>query len=364
MSIEKTRVLLIEDDPGDARLVQEMLAGARWAAFELSRAASLSEGLERLEEGCFDVILLDLSLPDSNGPATFRKVRAMTSLPVLLLTGLEDEELGLSLLSAGAQDYLIKGRTDSELLARATLFARERCRVENALRAANAELDGFAHTVSHDLKGPLSAAATAAELIDAIRERPLTDDALANMDEAMGVITSSLSRARRLVDDLLAFAEAGQAARGVTEVDVGRTVAEVLVEMSGAVEEKGIRVSVDDGLGTIRASETQVYQVFSNSIGNAIKHNDSPEPAIAVCSLPGAEQAEHRYLVRDNGSGIPEADLENVFIPFFKGRRTGDTGMGLATVEKIVKACGGEIRAYNDDGACFEFSLRDAEAEK
>lgn len=261
------------------------------------------------------------------------------------------------------EDNLIKDRIDAELLARAIMYAIERNRTENALRAANAELDGFAHTVSHDLKGPLGAAGTAAEMIKAILETPLTDNALKNVDEALGVITNCLARAGHIIEDLLALAEAGQVPREVSEVDVGRVVAEVLKEMSGIIEERGIEVAVDESPGVILASNTQVYQVFSNLIGNAIKHNDSPEPAIEVRSLPAAGQTEHRYLVRDNGSGIPEGDLENVFIPFFKGVGTGETGIGLATVEKIVNACGGEIRAYNNDGACFEFSVRDAEAD-
>ncbi len=362
MKKEKIKVLLIEDDPGDARLVREMLSDARGAAFELSHAALLSEGLERLEEGVFDVALLDLSLPDSQGPATFEKVRAVTALPVVLLTGLDDEELGLSLLGAGAQDYLVKGRIDAELLARSAMYAIERSRVENALRAANAELDGFAHTVSHDLKGPLGAAGTAAEMIKAVLERPLTDDALQDVDEGVGVIKNCLARAGHIIEDLLALAEAGLGPREVSEVDVGRVVAEVLEEMSGVIEEKGVKTAVDASLGVILASDTQVYQVFSNLIGNAIKHNDGSEPAIEVRSLTTDVQTEHRYLVRDNGSGIPEGDLENVFIPFFKGTNTGETGIGLATVEKIVNACGGEIQAYNDDGACFELTMRDAEA--
>ena len=95
-----------------------------------------------------------------------------------------------------------------------------------------------------------------------------------------------------------------------------------------------------------------------NLISNTIKHNDSENPVLEISYLGDDEGGLHRYLVRDNGSGVPPDDLESIFIPFIKGQ-TGDTGLGLSIVEKIVKVYHGEIRAYNDNGACFEFTLRD-----
>ncbi len=73
------------------------------------------------------------------------------------------------------------------------------------------------------------------------------------------------------------------------------------------------------------------------------------------------ESGSHHYLVRDNGQGIPEEDLFNIFLPFFKGEYMG-TGLGLAIVRKLIGVYDGEIKAYNDGGACFEFSLRDLQA--
>ncbi len=230
------------------------------------------------------------------------------------------------------------------------------------LERSNAELEGFAHTIAHDLKGPLASMAVATDVIKVMGERPVTDDTFANVGEALDIMVRSVDRATIMVDGLLLLARAGQAPGEVTDVDVGRVVRSVLGEKSGVIEERRVEVTVDERLGTIRANEFQVYQVFANLIVNAIKHNDSPEPAIEVRSLPADEPGEHRYLVRDNGPGIPLEDLERVFLPFFKRGKTGETGIGLATVEKIVRVCGGAIRAYNEDGACFEFSMRDAGA--
>jgi len=233
----------------------------------------------------------------------------------------------------------------------------ERKRAEEALLRANAELDSFAHTVSHDLKGHLASMGSAIDLIKVMGERPVADDTFANVGEALDVMSRSVDRATDLVDRLLVLARAGQAPGEVTGVDVGRVLRSVLEDQSGVIEERCVEVTVDERLGTIRANEFQVYQVFANLIGNAIKHNDSPEPAIEVRSLPAGEPGEHRYLVRDNGPGIPEGDLENIFLPFHKGANSKGTGIGLSIVDKVVRLYGGEMRAYNDGGACFEFTL-------
>ena len=136
------RVLLIEDNPGDVRLITEILSEARDAPFELECVDQLSAGLECLSAGDIDIVLLDLSLPDSYGFDTFAKMHTHASdVPIILLTGIEDEALGIQAVREGAQDYLVKGYVDSPVLMRAIRYAIERKRVEEALRKARDELE-------------------------------------------------------------------------------------------------------------------------------------------------------------------------------------------------------------------------------
>ena len=136
------QVLLIEDNPGDARLIGEMLSEARDASFDVEYFKQLSVGLERLSSGGIDVILLDLSLPDSQGFETFSQVYAEASeVPTVVLTGLDDEVIGVRAVREGAQDYLVKGEVDGNLLVRAIRYAIERKRAEEALRKARDELE-------------------------------------------------------------------------------------------------------------------------------------------------------------------------------------------------------------------------------
>ncbi len=132
---EKIRALLIEDNPGDARLVREMLCGARNKQFELDWTDRLAAGLQRLEQGGIDGVLLDLSLPDCRGLETIARVHAQApEIPIVVLTGLGDESVMFEAVQNGAQDYLQKGRLDSESLTRAMRYAIQRKRSEQEIR--------------------------------------------------------------------------------------------------------------------------------------------------------------------------------------------------------------------------------------
>ncbi len=168
----------------------------------------------------------------------------------------------------------------------------------------------------------------------------------------------ALETARELVMSLLELAEAGQRPVRLTEVSVSEVVKELLDQFRSLGEERSTRFEIDDDLGVIRGDRTQVFQIFANLISNSIRHNDNADPVTMVRNL-GEEEGVHRYLVRDNGSGFREEDLDNIFKPLFKGAKTSDIGLGLSIVDKIIGAYGGRIRAYNDTGACFEFEIPD-----
>ena len=127
--------LLIEDNPGDARLLAEMMAEAGNGSPRIKWADRLGAGLQSLTEGGIDIVLLDLALPDSQGIDTLSAVReAAPGIPVVVLTGLDDENAAMESLRQGAQDYLVKGKFDGALLLRSIRYARERKRIEKTLR--------------------------------------------------------------------------------------------------------------------------------------------------------------------------------------------------------------------------------------
>src|SRR5689334_14357709 len=138
------RVLLVEDNAGDARLILELLRELPAEDFDLERVDRLAPALERLGAAGVDVVLLDLGLPDSEGLETYwRAHREAPDEPIVVISGLDDERMALEAVRAGAQDYLVKGRIEGQLLARVIHYAIERKRAQEDLRRSEARLQAI-----------------------------------------------------------------------------------------------------------------------------------------------------------------------------------------------------------------------------
>ena len=128
MSAKDTiKILLVEDNPGDSLIIREMLKETEYTQFKLTHSPKLIDGLKNLEENKFDIVIVDLNLPDSEGLETFLKILSKhPELPIIILTGLSDEETGIDAVKQGAQDYLVKGEFNGKLLVRSINYAIER----------------------------------------------------------------------------------------------------------------------------------------------------------------------------------------------------------------------------------------------
>jgi DNA-binding response OmpR family regulator len=184
MSAELTRVLLIEDNPDDACLLREALGEARDARIELIHVGQLDEALRLLGQETFQVILLDLSLPDSRGIETILRVQVQApAVPIVVLTGLDDDATALQAVRAGAQDYLVKGEIDPRILARSIRYASERkhayeemARLAADLARANKVKDDFLNVMSHELRTPVVTIMGYARLLEADFSDPTTSE--------------------------------------------------------------------------------------------------------------------------------------------------------------------------------------------
>ncbi len=140
MNDKSIKILLIEDNPGDARLIQEMLVEARDIQFDLKSVERLSRGIDYLTAEGFDMVLLDLSLPDSYGIETFTRLHSIApKIPTIVLTALDDESTAVRAVREGAQDYLVKGQVDTNLLVRSVRYAFERYKAEKTIRDSEAQ---------------------------------------------------------------------------------------------------------------------------------------------------------------------------------------------------------------------------------
>ena len=138
------KVLLIEDNPQDAKFIQEELSGGMDIFFNVITVSTLQDGFSNINNGNIDLILSDLGLPDSTGIDTYIKLYEKTkTIPIIILSSNKDEELALSAVRKGAQDYLVKGDIDSKLLQKSIKYAIEKHKLYRELEQAKAELERY-----------------------------------------------------------------------------------------------------------------------------------------------------------------------------------------------------------------------------
>ena len=358
MNKNTVNVLLIEDNPGDARLIQETLAQVGGGRFHVECADTLTTGVECLARQPIDVVLLDLSLPDSQGLDTVRRaVEVARGVAVVVLTGTDDDVLAAQALHAGAQDYLVKGTLDGDLVARTLRHAIERGHLVLELKHRNEELDAFTYSVSHDLKEPLRA-------IEAYSQF-LLEDCADRLDgqgrEYLAKLADSSIRMKNLIDNLLTLSRASRTPGPPSRVDVGGLVKETIAEIQPPIGAGSAAFTVEKGLPDVLAEPTWVKQLFVNLIRNALKFNKSELPQVKI-GVRAMDRGMATFYVQDNGIGIDPQYHKRIFEVFERLNRReeyGGTGAGLAIVKRVVENLGGEVWVESEPGAgaTFLFTL-------
>jgi signal transduction histidine kinase len=361
------RILLVEDNPGDARLIKETLRDAGAHAFELHHADRLSAALPLLAARDADVVLLDLSLPDAHGLETVtRALAAAPDAAIVVLTGLDDETVAIQAVQAGAQDYLVKGQVEPSTLSRALRYAMERKRLlereheaRTAAEAAVRARDEVLRIVAHDIGNSLSAVKIHALVLE--RTLP-AGDAGREARKRTGAIRDLTAQMDRLRQDLLDVAaiEAGRLSVEPAELEVGVVVAEAVAALAGVAAEKSVSLSdaVAPGLPRVWADRERVLQVLANLCGNAVKFTLAGGSVRVRAEII---EGEVRISCEDTGPGIAGDDLPHVFDRFWQARSTrrAGAGLGLAIAKGIVEAHGGTISADSmpGEGSTFAFTL-------
>lgn len=353
MPKDTLRILLIEDDPGDALLLREMLAEEKDPAFEVTHAGRLQEGLDFLSREAFDVILTDLDLPDSRRMATFTQEQSKApGLPIIILTGsVADEMNAREAVRAGAQDYLIKGRVNGKIVSRAIVYAIERKRLLQ-LR------DDFVNIVSHELRAPLT---TVRDGVSQILEG-IHGQITPQQVRVLSMSLSNLDRLSRMATDLLDIAriEAGKMVLKHKDVDMAALIRQIAEQFGLRVKEKGleIRVSVPEEGLLMKADTDKVIQIITNLVGNAIKFTEEGFIEISACEKDGTVECS----VRDTGRGIAPEDLARIaekfrqFGPSPQGEHKG-AGLGLAITRALVDLHKGKLRIHSDFGKGSTFTI-------
>lgn len=351
MENNNIRVLLIDDNPIDATVIQKMLSVAPGGPFPVEWVDRLSTGLGRISEQEFDVVLLDLSLPDSEGLDTFIKVRAKTpEMPIIVLSGLEGETIAVEALKAGAQDYLVKTWINKQLLARALRLALERKRAEQEMKSALQMKSDFVSFATHQLRTPLAGIKWLLELAAQEEEVP---------KETSSLIQDARDSAERLigmVNDLLDVArlESGKLKLLARPTNLGELTDSVLKDIGHHIHQKAQQLAVSgaDAIPAVWVDPHMFRQVILNLVSNAIKYTP-PEGKIGI--QMSQENGCVRWAIQDSGIGIPKSSQARLFEKFFRAENvykveTEGTGLGLYLVRLIVERSGGKVRFESEEG--------------
>jgi PAS domain S-box-containing protein len=187
----EVKILLVEDSPSDARLLQQSLRAVQGTHFSVTWVERLGDAMAKLGESAFDIGLLDLTLPDSSGAATFtRLLEAFPSLPIVVLTGAADETVGTDAIRRGVQDYLVKGSADGNAVARSIRYAIERKQTEDALRASRA---AALNLMEDAVEARKQAEQTSIELASVAEERGRAVDSLSILNRTLSALGRSSS---------------------------------------------------------------------------------------------------------------------------------------------------------------------------
>jgi two-component sensor histidine kinase len=354
---EKIEILLFEDNPGDAYLIEEMLEEFTDFSYELKNVETLNEGLSLLKERSFDVILSDLGLPDSDGIDTFLDIYAINSrIPIIILTGFNDEKIGIDALKKGAQDYLVKGQVDGRLLKRSIRYSIERKKAQEVL--TNIEI-ARKKEIHHRIKNNLQVISSLLDLQaeqfrnrECIKDSEVLEAFRESQDRviSMALIHEELYKGgefetlnfsmyvEELAEKLLQTYRLGN-----SDINLKLNLAKnVFFDMDTAVP-----------LGII------INELITNSFKHAFIGRDKGEIRIELLREENGEYIESIYedcntifilSISDNGVGIPEFDFEDI------------DSLGMQLVSSLVDQLDGEFELKRDNGT--EFTMRFTVTEK
>ncbi|GFE83757.1 hybrid sensor histidine kinase/response regulator [Steroidobacter agaridevorans] len=383
-SVHRSNILLVDDERANLDALEAVLEGLGQNLITASRG---EQALKCVLEYDFAVILLDVQMPGMSGIETAALIRARErsrATPIIFLTGMmRTAEMVFSGYSAGAVDYLMKPLEPEVLRAKVAVFVEldkarheleqeigERVRIaeqvtelNNALReknddlsAANADLESFCHSVSHDLRMPLRHIHSYVSMLE------VSAGAKLNPEERRHVHTvqKAAMRMTRLIDDLLAFSRIGRAAMHRQRIRMDELIDETFQELGPELSDRHIdweRHAIPDTVGDPQLMK----QVWINLLANAVKYTRPRDPAkIEIgADVSGNEVV---YYVRDNGVGFNMQYADRLFGVFQRLHAETDfegTGVGLANVRRIVQRHGGRTWAEGAEGrgATVYFSM-------
>jgi signal transduction histidine kinase len=369
--------LVVEDDPANAELIEHRLRSLDSSMFpprvRVIIATSVAAACEILRGTEPELILLDLLLPDARGLEALSQVRALTGAPIIVMTNVVDQRLGVRALHAGAQDVIEKPIPEGHALGRLLLFAIERRRADEQrdtyvakARRSIASRERSTSIVAHDLRNPLNTVRICASALRDPEPAPLE-----SVREMARLIDQAAAWMQQLVQDLLdrASIDAGRLVMQRRAVEVGPLLEKARSLLSPVAQRQGVTFTVHDApeLAPVFADPRRLLQVLSNLVGSALAM--TPPGGTIILSAHAAVRTSEderrgtyrgvRFDVSDTGSGMPVEHLANLYDWAWQGADGAESpwGLGLAIAKGLVEAHGSQLHVSSVQGCGTSFSF-------
>lgn len=373
------KILLVEDNLAEARLLQEFLKQVESKQFNLVHVKRLGEAVKELNKSIYDVILLDLTLPDSEGLSSLPiLITLVPSVPIVVLTNMNDEKLAIEAVRRGAQDYLVKRHVSADVLVRSLCYAIERKQVLETLRADNQTLETrvqertnelvkakeinqfkseFVSMLSHDIRNPLNTILLAAGLLQNDDDKVTKEKKHSHYQ----MIRSAIKNMAHLLDEasFIGKADSDKLECQLMVMNLPAFCREIVAENQLAANEKYLSLifTTQGELSEAVADESLLRHILGNLLNNAIKYS---LPSGTVLFELIRQEKTVIFRIQDSGIGIPKEDQKQLFQPFHRADNVGKipgTGLGLAIVKKCVERHKGEISVSSEVGVGTTFTV-------
>jgi len=358
-SNESKTIMIVDDNPTNLDILFDYLDTA---GFEVLIAEDGESALNQLRYAQPNLILLDVMMPGIDGFETCRRLQDNTKtkdIPVIFMTALTEPENKIRGFAVGAVDYVTKPLQYKEVLARVNTHLtiqnlRQHLRRQvDELQARNEELRAFTHSVAHDLKNPLTAMISYAQLIE--RGTVLPPKLQKHLEELIK-IGEQMSK---ITDELLLLARIRDTEISLQPLDMQRIVEASCARLALMFEEHKAEIIVPSEWPASFGYAPWVEQVWVNYLSNGIKYGGRP-PKLELGATPQAN-GQLCFWVRDNGAGLDTAGKARLFTEFTRLRQAQveGYGLGLSIVKRIVEKLGGQVGVESEpgQGSTFYFTL-------
>lgn len=352
-------ILIVDDNPTNLHLLSRMLSQHNY------QVRAVNDGLraiEAVQASAPDLILLDINMPDMDGYEVCEKLKAdekTRPIPIIFISALSDTEDKVKAFTVGGVDYVSKPFQIKEVMARVeTHMGLKRTTDELGMRIQ--ELDAFAHTVAHDLKGPLNIVMGYVGLLED-ECKALPDDTMAQ--DCLRAIFDTTKKMNTIIEELMLLAGLRKVEAKIVPLEMGDIVAEVQSRLRSMLAQYEGTINLPDSWPTALGYAPWVEEAWINYMSNALKYGGRP-PVMTLGSTV-QDDGYIRFWVRDNGPGLTKEQQERLFMPFerLEQVRVEGHGLGLSIVRRILEKLNGQAGVESEvgQGSVFYFTLPAAE---